>query len=120
MDFDVLIVDDSPFMRLSLSNIFKKSSNIREIFQAANGVEALEMYKNKRPELVTMDIDMPVMNGLDSANEIKSFDPKAKIVMVTSTDNTELREKVNKIGTIGYITKPFDPKRIHEIIEKIS
>ena len=116
----MLVADDSSFMRTVLSKIFKNSPEIEEVREAINGVEVLKMYKKKRPDLVTMDIDMPEMNGLDAAKEIKSFDPKAKILMVTSSNKTDLREEAQKIGTCGYITKPFDRMRIKEVIANLS
>jgi len=120
MSYNVLVVDDSAFMRTLLSKIFKNTPNVGEIMEAENGIKALELYKKKRPDLVTMDIDMPEMNGLDVAKKIKSFDPKAKIVMVTSSDKTDTREEAEKIGMCGYITKPFDRVKIKELIENLS
>ena len=120
MSYNVLVADDSSFMRTMLSKMFKNTPSVGEIRQAVNGEEALQMYKKKRPDLVTMDIDMPEMNGIDVAKKIKSFDPKANIVMVTSSDKSNTREEAEKIGASGYITKPFERAEIKELIENLS
>lgn len=120
MSYNVLVADDSSFMRTMLSKMFKNTPSVGEIRQAVNGEEALKLYKKKRPDLVTMDIDMPEMNGLDVARKIKSFDPKAKIAMVTSSDKTDTKDEAEKIGVCGYITKPFDRAQIKGLIDDLS
>jgi len=120
MSYNVLVADDSSFMRTMLSKIFKNIPEVGQIREAINGIEVIEMYKKEKPDLVTMDIDMPELNGIEAAKQIKSFDPKAKIVMVTSTNKTDVKEEAQKIGTLGYITKPFDRERIKEIIKNLS
>lgn len=120
MNYSVLVADDSAFMRTLLSKIFENTSRVGEIFQVKNGIEALKMYKIKKPDLVTMDIDMPELNGIEAAKQIKSFDPKAKIVIVSSSDKINTREKAKQIGVHGYITKPFDRLEIKKIIDDLS
>ncbi len=120
MNYKVLIVDDSPFMRTLLSKIFSNTSGVGKIYQANNGNEALTTYKYKRPDLVTMDIDMPEMDGIEAAKQIKSFDPNAKIVMVSSSDKKNTRDEADKIGVSQYIRKPFDRLEIKNTIESLS
>lgn len=108
MSYSVLVADDSAFMRTLLSKIFKNTANVREIFEVKNGIEVLKMYKIKKPDLVTMDIDMPELNGIEAAKQIKLFDPNAKIVIVSSSDKTNTRAEARDVGVHGYITKPFD------------
>jgi len=120
MSYNVLVVDDSSFMRSMLSKMFKNTPGIEDAHQAVNGEESLKIYKEKKPDLVTMDVDMPEMNGIDAAGKIKSFDPKAKIVMVTSIDKPETRAEAEKIGVCGYITKPFQREQIRALVENIS
>ncbi|MFQ5496266.1 MAG: response regulator [Nitrosopumilus sp.] len=108
MSYSVLVADDSAFMRTFLSKIFKNTANVREIFEVKNGIEVLKMYKIKKPDLVTMDIDMPELNGIEAAKQIKLFDPNAKIVIVSSSDKTNTRAEARDVGVHGYITKPFD------------
>lgn len=120
MTNNILVTDDSSFMRTLLSNIFKNNEGVGKIFQASNGSDALEIYKNEKIDLVTMDVDMPQMNGLESAKQIKLIDPNAKIVMVSSSKKIEDKDESEKIGVLGYITKPFDRSQINKIIENIS
>ena len=115
----VLVVDDSSFMRSLLTKIIKKSPKIDDVVEAMDGNSAVEKYQQEHPNLVTMDIDMPGMNGLEAAKKIKELDPKAKIVMVTSANKEEMKKEAQKIGTLGYITKPFDAEKISVIIDKI-
>jgi len=119
MSQNVLVVDDSSFMRSLLTKIIKKSANIDGVIEAMDGNSAIEKYQEEHPSLVTMDIDMPGMNGIDAAKKIKALDPNAKIVMVTSSNKAELKDQANKIGTLGYITKPFDAEKINEIINQL-
>ncbi|MGY5148862.1 MAG: response regulator [Candidatus Nitrosopumilus sp. bin_68KS] len=119
-NYKVLIVDDSSFMRTLLSKIFSNTSGVGEIYQANNGNEALITYKDKRPDLVTMDIDMPEMDGIEAAKQIKSIDPNAKIVMVSSSDKKNTRDEAEKIGISQYIRKPFDRLEIKKTIESLS
>lgn len=70
MSYSILVADDSSFMRTMLSKIFQNTPGVREIREANNGAEALEMYKKKKADLVTMDYDMPELNGIDTANQI--------------------------------------------------
>ena len=120
VSYKILVADDSSFMRTVLSTIINNTSKVGEIYMANNGAEVIKMYKKVKPDLVTMDLDMPGMNGIDAANKIKSIDPKAKIVMVTASDQYADRVEAEKIGVCGYITKPFDRLQIREIIENLS
>ena len=107
-------------MRTMLCNIFKGNSSVGEVYEAGNGVEALEIYNQKKPDLVTMDIDMPEMNGFEAAKKIKSSDHRAKIVIVTSSKKEEVMQTAKELGIKEYITKPFDDIKIEKLIENIS
>lgn len=120
MTYNILITEDSSFMRSMLSDIFKSSSSVGDVYQASNGVEALEIYNQKKPDLVTMDIDMPEMNGFESAKKIKLSDHRAKIVIVTSSKKKEFMQTAKELGIKEYITKPFDNMKIEKLIENIS
>ncbi|MCH7876986.1 MAG: response regulator [Thaumarchaeota archaeon] len=118
--YNILVTEDSSFMRTMLSDIFKSNSSIGEVYEAGNGIEALEIYNNKKPDLVTMDIDMPEMNGFEAAKNIKSSDYRAKIVIVTSSHKKEAMQTAKELGIKVYITKPFDNIKIEKLIENIS
>ena len=120
MGHRVLVVDDSLFMRNHIINTLKNIPEIEEIIQAVNGEEALKIYKEKSPDIVTMDVDMPGMNGIDAAQKICLFDFKAKVIMVTSVDQQDKRDLAKKVGAYGYITKPIKREEIIKVINNIQ
>ncbi|EIA23759.1 Chemotaxis protein cheY, partial [Candidatus Arthromitus sp. SFB-3] len=79
----ILIVDDAAFMRMMLKDILEKNG-YQVIGEASNGLKAIELYKKDRPDVVTMDITMPEMDGIEALREIMSFDPKANIIMCSA------------------------------------
>lgn len=91
-----------------------------KIIQIQNGDEALKIYKEKRPDLVTMDIDMPQMNGIDAVKKICLFDFKANVVMVTSSNQQNIIDLTKSIGASGYITKPFAREKLLEAVKNIK
>lgn len=102
----VLVVDDAAFMRLTLKTMLEKNG-FEVIGEANNGSTAIAMYKELNPELVTMDITMPDMDGIEALDQIIKFDSNAKIVMLSAMgQETRIREAVLK-GAKGFIVKPF-------------
>lgn len=102
----VLVVDDAAFMRLTLKTMLEKNG-FEVIGEANNGSMAIAMYKELNPELVTMDITMPDMDGIEALDQIIKFDSNAKIVMLSAMgQETRIREAVLK-GAKGFIVKPF-------------
>ena len=120
MSFNVLVVDDSSFMRSLLTKIFNKSPNIESAIEAIDGQSAIDKYQKECPSLVTMDIDMALYEWISIYKKIKSLVPNAKIVMVISANTPEMKNEADKIGTVGYITKPFDAERINEVINTLA
>ena len=120
MGCKILVVDDSMFMRKHLANTLKNIPDVGEIILAQNGEEAVKMYKEQKPDLVTMDIDMPKMNGIDAAQKICLFDFQAKVIMVTSSDQQSTIDLTKKIGASGFITKPFNRNDILKVIQNIQ
>jgi len=114
---DVLIVDDSEFMRNLLREILEENFEIAD--EAENGVEAIELYKEKQPDFVMMDIVMPIRDGIDATEEIKQFDSSANIIMCTSIGQEEKMKKAIKAGADGYITKPFQKPSVMEAINDV-
>ena len=100
---DVLIVDDSEFMRNLLREILEEDFEIAD--EAENGVEAVELYKEKQPDFVMMDIVMPIRDGIDATTEIKQFDSGANVIMCTSIGQEEKMKKAIKAGADGYISE---------------
>ncbi|MFH8039146.1 MAG: response regulator [Candidatus Aenigmatarchaeota archaeon] len=115
----ILVVDDSRFMRLTIKNILEKNGKHQVIGEADNDISAVENYKKLKPDLVTMDIIMPVESGLRAVKEIIEFDPNAKIIMVSAMGQEKIVEEAIKLGAKGFITKPVEPQKLLEIIDKV-
>lgn len=119
----VMVVDDAGIVR-SMIKKFLISGGHEIVCEASNGFEAIEKYKEFKPELVTMDMSMPEMGGITAVERIKKFDPRAKIIMVSAINQKELIVKALQAGVINYIIKPFDEEKLNGIIketlEKIS
>jgi two-component system chemotaxis response regulator CheY len=114
----VLFCDDSSFMRAILKGIILKDPFILA-GEAGNGKEAVEIYKKTRPDLVTMDIVMPEMDGIDAVREIRAFDPEAKILMVSAMGQQSMVIDAIQAGARDFIIKPFQPPRVQEALKRV-
>ena len=114
----ILVVDDTRFMRLLLTDILRKNG-FENIYEASNGLEAIELYKRHRPDLVTMDIIMPEMDGLMALEKILSIDRDAKVVVISALNQRDLIIRALKIGAKDFITKPFRPETVAAIVRRI-
>jgi two-component system chemotaxis response regulator CheY len=114
---NVLIVDDSDFMRNLLREILEETFEI--VGEAENGVEAVELYREHEPDLVMMDIVMPIRDGIEATDEITSTDPDANVIMCTSVGQEEKMKSAVKAGADGYITKPFQKPNVLEAIDDV-
>ena len=114
----ILIVDDTAFMRVLLKQIVQ-NNGYEVCGEAANGLEAIEKYKELKPDLVTMDITMPEMDGLQALEEIKKIDPAANIIMCTAIDETDRMIRAIELGALEYFIKPFDEERISTMMKMI-
>jgi len=110
----VLIADDSEFMRNLLREILEGEFDI--VGEAENGVEAVDMYGEYSPDLVMMDIVMPIRDGIEATAEIMDADPDATIIMCTSVGQEAKMKSAIKAGAEGYITKPFQKPNVLEAI----
>ncbi|MDD2212766.1 MAG: response regulator [Clostridia bacterium] len=115
----VLIVDDAAFMRLTLKNILVKNG-FEVIGEAVNGAMGVSMYKELHPDIVTMDITMPEMTGLEALKEIKTYDPNAKIVMISAMGQGSMVMEAVEAGAKTFIVKPFKEDYVVEVLTKIS
>ncbi len=113
----VLVVDDTQFMRKMLKDML--STKYEVIGEAENGKEGVEMVKEHKPDLVTMDVIMPEMDGLEALSKIKEMDEDQKVIMVTSVGQNEKVTEAMKKGAEGYIIKPFDEDGVLEEIENV-
>ena len=118
MSKNILIVDDANFMRMMLKNILTKNG-YNVIGEAENGVQAIEKYKELKPDLVTLDITMPEMDGLQAAKAIKAEDPNATIIMCSAMGQQAMVVDAIKAGAKDFIVKPFQEDRVIEAIKKI-
>lgn len=115
----ILIVDDSKTSRKILKNILIENGH-EVIGEAINGEEAVLKYTELNPDITTMDITMPVMDGLEALKRIKDIDKDAKIIMVTAAGQKTKMLDALKYGANDFLTKPFEDSQIIEIIERIS
>ncbi|UNC91777.1 response regulator [Candidatus Contubernalis alkaliaceticus] len=114
----ILITDDTAFMRMTLKNILQK--NGYEIAgEAEDGLQAVEKYKTEQPDLVTMDITMPNMDGISAIKEIMSYDAKAKIIVCSAMGQKSLVIEALSSGAKDFIVKPFQPDRILDAVKKV-
>lgn len=114
----VLVVDDSPFVHKLVAKALPVDS-YEVCGIAKNGKEALKMYAKLVPDMVTMDITMPVMNGLDASRELLEKDKKTKIIMLTSRGDKECIQKAKDIGIDIFLQKPFEADELLRAIDAI-
>ena len=118
MPVQILIVDDAIFMRKMIGDILEKEG-YEVCGEAENGIEAISKYKELNPDLVTMDIIMPDMSGIDAVQEIVKLDSKAKILMVSAMGQQSLVVEAIQKGAKDYVIKPFQPSRVLEAVERV-
>jgi len=111
-------VDDAAFMRMMIKNIVIKNG-YEVIGEAENGRVAVELYKQHKPDLVTMDITMPEMNGIDGVKAIRSIDPNANIIMCSAMGQQAMVMEAIQAGAKDFIVKPFQQDRILQAIERV-
>ena len=114
----ILIVDDSELMRKKLAFIFEQE-NHEIVGQAENGLEAIKLFKDKKPDLITMDLTMPVMDGIEAIREIIQIDPLATIVVCSAMGQQKIIVKAIKEGAKDFIIKPFHEELVIETIHNI-
>jgi two-component system chemotaxis response regulator CheY len=113
----ILIVDDAAFMRMMVRDILTKNGYV-VCGEAKDGAEAIEKYKEVKPDLVTMDITMPEMDGITALRAIKQIDPNAKVIMCSAMGQQGMVIDAIQAGAKDFIVKPFQPDRVIEAIKK--
>jgi len=113
----VLIVDDSPIMRQMLVKIFT-DEGFSVAGEAVDGAEALEMFESLKPDLITLDIVMPKMRGIEVLERIMTSTPEAKVIMASSVSDARTVMHCLKMGAKQYIVKPYDESKIMEAVKK--
>ncbi len=114
-----LVIDDSPHLR-ALIGAYLRKSGYENIATAGTGAEGIDEYRKTRPDVVFLDVVMPVMDGLTALKEIRRIDPSAVVVMVTSIASQETVMALKEAGAYSYILKPFEEAKFTEILRKAA
>lgn len=117
MSKKILIVDDAAFMRMMIKDILTKNG-YEVVGEVADGMKAVEKYNELRPDLVTMDITMPEMDGITALKQIKSIDPNAVVIMCSAMGQQAMVIDAIQAGAKDFIVKPFQADRVIEAIQK--
>jgi two-component system chemotaxis response regulator CheY len=115
----LLIVDDALFMRKMIRGVAAEAG-WEVVGEAADGAEAVSLYQQLHPDLVTMDLVMPVMGGLEALRQIRALDPDAKVVVVTALDQKQALMESIRDGAIDFIVKPFERQRVLSLLGKLG
>ena len=118
MSHTVLVCDDAIFMRTMISDILSQAG-YEIVGEAETGVQAVEKYKQLKPDLVTMDIVMPDMGGIDAVREIVAFDQNARVLMCSAMGQQALVVEAIQAGARDFVVKPFQPSRVLEAVERV-
>ncbi|MCX8006662.1 MAG: response regulator [Coriobacteriia bacterium] len=116
MSRSVLVVDDAAFMRMMIRDILSKEGYV--IHEAVNGRDAVEKYLEVRPDLTTMDITMPEMDGIEALRKIREHDPHARVLMVSAMGQQKLIVEALEAGAMDFLVKPFQPTKVLETVKK--
>lgn len=114
----VLVVDDAAFMRMMIKDILRKGG-YEVVGEAEDGSKAVEKYKELRPDLVTMDITMPEMDGITAVKEIRKLDSNAQIIMCSAMGQQAMVIDAIQAGAKDFVVKPFQPERVLEAVRKV-
>lgn len=118
-DNRVVIVDDNEDITGVFSDILE-IGGFNVIGIGHDGKEAVSLYKKHQPDVIFLDVMMPVMNGIQALKEIKKENPKANVIMVTADNSTDTIKELQKLGATAIIIKPFKIETVYETIKKIS
>lgn len=113
----ILVVDDAAFMRMMIKDILTKNG-YEVVGEASDGTQAIEKFKETNPDLITMDITMPEMDGITALKEIKKLDPSAKVIMCSAMGQQAMVIDAIQAGAKDFIVKPFQADRVIEAIKK--
>ncbi|MGI6649851.1 MAG: response regulator [Bacillota bacterium] len=113
----VLIVDDATFMRMMIKDILLKNG-YEVVGEAENGLEAVEKYQELKPDIVTMDVTMPEMDGITAIKEIRKIDPNAKIIVCSAMGQQLMVMEAIQSGAKDFVVKPFQQDRVIQALQK--
>lgn len=115
----VLTVDDAVFIRVTLRQMLERHG-YEVVGEAGNGVEGIAKYKELQPDLVTMDITMPEMDGIEALREIKQINPQAKVIMISAMGQEKSVKESIVAGASGFILKPFNEEQVIRGLSKFK
>ncbi|MCU7667926.1 response regulator [Bacillus thuringiensis] len=118
MAYKVLVVDDAAFMRMMIKNFLKDEEDFEVVGEAENGEIAVEKYKELQPDIVTLDITMPDVDGLEALKRIREMDPNAKVVMCSAMGQQAMVLDAIRNGAKDFVVKPFQGPRVLEALRK--
>ena len=116
MSKTILVVDDAAFMRMMIRDILIKDGYV--IQEAVNGRDAVEKYQESRPDLVTLDVTMPEMDGIEALTALRAVDPDARVLMVSAMGQQALMMAALDAGALDFLTKPFQPSKVLETVRR--
>lgn len=116
--YKILIVDDAGFMRMMVKSHLTKAG-YTDFTEAENGQQAVDLYKEIKPDLVIMDITMPDMDGIQALSKISEFDSSAKVIMCSAMGQESMVMEAIRLGAMDFIVKPFKQERISQTVNKI-
>lgn len=116
MSRTILVVDDAAFMRMMIRDILTKEGYT--IHEAVNGRDAVEKYGEIRPDLITMDITMPELDGISALRAIRASDPDARVLMVSAMGQQKMIVEALEAGALDFLVKPFQPTKVLETVKK--
>jgi two-component system chemotaxis response regulator CheY len=113
----IMVVDDAMFMRKKCAQLLTDQGH--QVVEAGNGAEAIEKYKEFKPDAVLMDITMPDIDGLQALKSLKDIDPNARIAMCTAMGQQSIVIEALKSGAVDFVVKPFDANRVRAAVQKL-
>ena len=114
----ILIADDAAFMRMSLKVMLEKN-NYEIVGEAENGMVAVKKYQELKPDIVTLDITMPVLDGIGALKQIKAFDQKACVIMISAMGQESIVREAVVSGAVGFVIKPFNEETVLKAFSKL-
>jgi len=115
----LMIVDDASFMRISIRKMLE-THNYEVVAEASDGAQAIELFKQFNPDIITMDITMPVMSGIDALKEIKKINKNVIVVMVSALGQEVMIKEAVIQGASSFIVKPFQGDKLIEVLDKLT
>ncbi len=115
----VMIVDDATFMRMTIKRILE-NNEFNVVAEAENGYKAIEMYMKFKPDIISLDITMPEMDGIEALKKIKEINNKVKVIMVTAMGQDNLVREAIKLGATSFLVKPFNENQLIQTFKQVS